>query len=81
LLEDLAVRLAPFDQMLIERPYLLDEAPRFLDFSLFGVLTNFLFSGHYELPKDYPRIQDWHKRMKGVKHARLQPPAVGRARP
>ena len=32
------------------RPFLLDQRPRFVDFDLYGILANFLYSGHYRLP-------------------------------
>jgi hypothetical protein len=39
-----------------------------VDFDLFGMLENFLYSGHYQLPKRHKQIQAWHRRMKTVKH-------------
>ena len=43
-------RLVPFEEMLMYQPFLLGERPRFVDFDLFGILGNFLYSGHYRLP-------------------------------
>jgi glutathione S-transferase len=68
LLKKLEANLAPFEQMLLHRPFLLDERPRFVDFDLFGMLENFLHSGHYKLPARHKQIQTWHRRMKSVKH-------------
>jgi hypothetical protein len=47
----------------------LDDQPRFVDFDLFGMLENFLYSGHYKLPARHKQIREWHRRMKTVKHA------------
>jgi glutathione S-transferase len=63
LLRMLEERLLPFEEMLAFRPYLLDQRPRFVDFDLFGMLGDFLYTGHYELPKSRPRIRDWHQRL------------------
>jgi glutathione S-transferase len=63
LLEELTRRLLPFDEMLISGPFLLGEAPRFVDFDLWGMLGNFLYSGHYRLPGVHRRLKRWHERM------------------
>lgn len=59
MLAALAQRLVPFEQMLGSRPFLLDQRPRFVDFDLYGMLANFLYSGHYELPAAHERLKDW----------------------
>jgi len=63
LLTQLAERLVPFEEMLLYHPFLLDNWPRFVDFDLFGMLANFLYSGHYRLPVAHTAIQDWYRRM------------------
>jgi glutathione S-transferase len=63
LLAMLEERLLPFEEMLAHRPFLLDARPRFVDFDLFGMLGDFLYTGHYALPKSRPRIRDWHRRL------------------
>ena len=63
LLEQLEAVLLPFEEMLTYQPFLLDSRPRFVDFDLYGMLGNFLFSGHYKLPKSRPHIRKWYKRM------------------
>lgn len=68
-LKKLKAGLAPFEQMLAHAKFLLDEQPLFVDFDLFGMLENFLFSGHYTLPKSQPHLRDWHRRMKTVQRA------------
>lgn len=73
LLGALEQRLVPFEQMLDGRPFLLDERPRFVDFDLYGMLGNFLYSGHYELPRAHVRLQDWYTRMGKVKLAPATP--------
>lgn len=67
LLQQLEEKLIPFEQMLLQRSFLLCERPRFVDFDLFGMLENFLYSGHYKLPARHKEIQKWHRRMKTAK--------------
>jgi len=67
LLAQLEQRLVPFEEMLMYRPFLLDERPRFVDFDLFGMLGNFLYSGHYRLPAKHSHLKEWHHRMARVK--------------
>jgi len=62
-LEQLTRNLLPFELMLATRPFLLREEPHFVDFDLWGMLANFLYSGHYELPAAHTRLRDWHGRM------------------
>jgi glutathione S-transferase len=59
--------LIPFEIILTHQKFLLDDQPRFVDFDLFGMLENFLYSGHYELPKPHQQIREWHRRMARVK--------------
>ena len=59
--------LFPFEKMLMHRPFLLADRPHFVDFDLFGMLENFLYSGHYRLPKRHKEIQKWHRRMSQLK--------------
>ena len=67
LLADLEKRLLPAEEMLTTRDFLLEDCPRFVDFDLFGMLGNFLYSGHYELPKPHKRLSAWFARMSGIK--------------
>lgn len=67
LLGSLAQSLTPFEEMLMFKPFLLDDRPRFVDFDLFGMLGNFLYSGHYRLPAKHTRLKQWHQRMSQVK--------------
>jgi glutathione S-transferase len=69
-LKQLEERLIPFEIILTHQPYLLDDRPRFVDFDLFGMLGNFLYSGHHRLPAAHPQIIAWHRRMKTLKHAK-----------
>ena len=66
LLSQLEQRLVPFEEMLMYRPFLLDQRPRFLDFDLYGILGNFLYSGHYRLPAAHSHLRQWHRRMTRV---------------
>ncbi|MGV3756084.1 MAG: glutathione S-transferase family protein [Verrucomicrobiota bacterium] len=71
LVAELGAKLVPFEQMLLDRPYLLDNRPRFADFDLFGMLGNYLYSGHYRLPAEHTQLQAWYKRMAKIKLAEL----------
>jgi glutathione S-transferase len=72
LLEGLTASLLPFEQMLLTHPFLLSVRPCFVDFDLYGMLGNFLYSGHYELPPAHPRIRDWYGHMSKIKFVRSQ---------
>jgi glutathione S-transferase len=63
LLAQLEQRLAPFEAMLRDKPFLLDQQPRFVDFDLYGMLGTFLYSGHYRLPAAHTHLRQWHRRM------------------
>jgi glutathione S-transferase len=67
LLKQLEQRLVPFEEMLMYKPFLLEERPRFVDFDLYGMLGNFLYSGQYGLPPAHTQIQQWHRRMTCLK--------------
>ncbi|HVM48677.1 MAG TPA: glutathione S-transferase family protein [Candidatus Acidoferrum sp.] len=66
LLDQLEHKLVPFEEMLMYKPFLLDDRPRFVDFDLYGMLGNFLYSGHYRLPRAHTRLAHWHRRMDRV---------------
>ncbi|MEY2465529.1 MAG: glutathione S-transferase [Verrucomicrobiota bacterium] len=66
-LKKLTESLLPFEEMLMYNSFLLGEQPRFVDFDLYGMLGNFLYSGHYKLPACHKQIQQWHRRMKILK--------------
>ncbi len=67
LLAQMETELAPYEQMLLTREFLLDDRPRFVDFDLFGILGNFLFNGRHEIPKTHDRLRAWHARMARIK--------------
>jgi glutathione S-transferase len=67
LLKQLSDKLIPFEQRLLSYPFLLDAAPRFVDFDLFGMLSNFLYSGHYKLPAAHTCLNNWFGRMSKIK--------------
>lgn len=73
MLAELACKLEPYEQMLMARPFLLDDRPRFVDFDLFGMLGNFLYSGHYRMPVEHTRLRDWRSRMARIKMAKKKP--------
>jgi len=66
LLDQLATRLVPCETMLLRHPFLLGDRPLFVDFDLYGMLGNFLFSGHYDLPPTHTRLQQWYDRMSRI---------------
>jgi glutathione S-transferase len=70
LLGELEQKLQPCEQMLAHSEFLLGERPLFVDFNLFGMIENFLFSGHYALPKSLPNLREWHRCMKTIRIAR-----------
>jgi len=67
LLAELKQKLVPCEEMLLTRDFLLDDVPCFLDFDLFGMLGNFLYSGHYDLPGSHKRLAAWYGRMAKTK--------------
>ena len=67
LLRTLSDKLIPFEQMLLYRPFLLEAQPRFVDFDLVGMLSNFLYSGHYKLPAAHSNLNKWFERMSKIK--------------
>lgn len=69
LLKQLAERLVPYEQMLLEKPFLLGDRPRFVDFDLYGMLGNFLASGKHELPAAHTQIRAWHAHMNKARAA------------
>ena len=66
MLSQLEQKLVPFEEMLLYKPFLLDMQPRFVDFDLYGMLANFLYSGHYRLPAKHNNLKRWYRRMAGV---------------
>jgi glutathione S-transferase len=71
LLDALTRRLVPFEQMLGVHPYLLEARPRFVDFDLFGMLGNFLYSGRYSLPAAHTSLKAWYDRMATIRLSTL----------
>ena len=67
LLQQLSEKLIPFEQMLLHRPFLLDAQPCFVDFDLFGMLSNFLYSGHYQLPAAHTELKKWFAQISKIK--------------
>jgi glutathione S-transferase len=67
MLSGLEQRLIPFEEMLLYKSFLLDDRPRFVDFDLFGMLGNFLYSGHYRLPRFHTQLNKWYSRMRDIK--------------
>jgi glutathione S-transferase len=72
LLKQLSERVLSFEQMLVTRDFLVDDRPRFVDFDLWGMLANFLYSGNFRLPPEHPRLGRWYERMSKIKHAQIR---------
>jgi len=73
MLSELARRLIPFERMLAHRSFLLEDRPYFVDFDLYGMLADFLYSGHYELPAPHTQLKRWYEQL-----ARIQCPTSER---
>jgi len=54
--------LKPMDDMLAASPFLLTDRPLFVDYNLYGVLGNYLFSGKTRLP-NLKHLRRWHQAM------------------
>jgi glutathione S-transferase len=63
LLQKLEQVLVPYETALEAHPFLLGDKPHFIDFDLYGMLSNFLYSGHYQLPAAHTRLGEWHQRV------------------
>ena len=63
LLAQLTENLIPYELMLASRPHLLRDETHFVDFDLWGMLANFLYSGHYQLPAAHVRLNEWYGRV------------------
>ena len=72
----LTERLVPYELMLGDQPFLLESRPLFVDFDLFGMLGNFLYSGHYELPAAHGELRKWYQRMSKVTLEKTQAPGA-----
>lgn len=72
MLEELTHKLLPYEQMLLNKPYLLDDEPRFIDFDLYGMLANLLYSGHYKLPTVHTQLNHWFDRIAHIKLSSLR---------
>lgn len=59
-------KLVPYEEMLLHKDFLLGDRPHFVDFDLHGMLSNFLFSGHYRLPSAHNRLRAWYRRLERV---------------
>lgn len=67
LLAELEYKLAPTEQMLTGKRFLLGPEPRFVDFDLYGMLGCYLYGGCTKLPPAYPLLRDWYTRMTRLK--------------
>ncbi len=64
LLKQFKELLIPLDQMLSQKRFLLDNQPRFVDFDLFGIIGNYLFSGKNKFPSSLSHLHRWQQEMK-----------------
>ena len=70
---ELAARLGVFEQMLATRDFLLEDRPRFVDFELWGMMANLLYSGRHSLPASLPHLRKWYARMSKIKNNSAAP--------
>lgn len=63
MLKQLAEKLTDFERMLVARPHLLDNRPRFVDFDLWGMLAELEVVGHHDLPRQHKRLARWFQTM------------------
>lgn len=75
---ELEALLAPLDQMLTQRAFLVDDRPRFVDFDLWGILGHYLYSGHYTVPRQLRSLSAWHERLKRLLAAPIVPERKGK---
>ena len=61
LLAELTRRPAALRQMLVGGRFCWATSRDFVDFDLYGMLGNFLYSGHYRLPARTRRLKQWHR--------------------
>ena len=54
--------LRPIDNMLAGSDYLIADRPLFVDYDLYGIVENYLFSGKTKLPP-LKQLQRWHRAM------------------
>jgi glutathione S-transferase len=62
--------LGPLETMLGRAPYLFGERPVYADYILFGVLGNYLFTGHNRLPAGLTNLARWHAALPAVRLTR-----------
>jgi len=63
LTEQFYALLQPFEQILGQHPFLTGDRPVYADYSLCGVLGNFLFSRATSLPAHYLMLEAWYTKM------------------
>lgn len=73
--EELARLLGPCETMLVDKPFLLGEMPLFVDFDLYGMLGNYLYSRHHQLPAPCKNLQAWYQRMDKLSPRNIKKPA------
>ena len=56
--------LLPFEQMLRFSPFLLNDAPVYADYLLFGVIGNLTYRGYNEIPAALSSLKDWNQRIR-----------------
>jgi glutathione S-transferase len=54
--------LEPLDNLLMSSPFLIEDRPIFVDYNLYGIVQNYLFSGKTTLPP-LKHLHRWHQAM------------------
>jgi glutathione S-transferase len=62
--------LKPIDSMLADSPFLLTDRSLFVDYNLYSVLGNYLFSGKTRLP-NLKHLQRWYEVMDTINYSDL----------
>jgi glutathione S-transferase len=68
LLEKAVQLLRPFELMLAHSPFLLGDAPVYVDFALFGILENLVYGDWVEIPKELVRIKEWRDTLRRFRY-------------
>lgn len=59
--------LMRFESTLRHSPFVLGESPYYVDFSLFGVLGNYLYRNYNSLPSEFSGIRAWLNRLQNFR--------------
>ena len=61
-----------FESVLRHSPYILGETPFYVDFSLFGVVGNYLYRDFNSLPEDFTGMRNWLDRLASFRYPAME---------